>query len=470
MAPPIPTAASTPLLALLTAVLSISIKTIYNLYFHPLAKFPGPLAHRATRLAYLCRYVRGTLSRDLLAFHNQYGPIVRIAPNELAFNSPEAWREIYGHKAEEFPKLQAFYRPRKAPANMVTETRFNHRNLRLQIAPQFSDRSMREQEPVFRKYVNLLITQLREHAVDPDRKDEKTGLQAQRPLDMVAWYTWTTFDIIGDLAFGEPFGCLDKASEDPWIKSIFDAFSKAPYMACTTYLGLDNLLLPILRYFIGKGREMHDRSTEDKLRRRMEMKGGRHDLIEGFLSNSESLNLDFKGLKANASVLIIAGSETTSTLLSGTTYLLLRNPDQLKRLTDEVRSSFSSEDEITLLSVGKLNYMLACLNEGLRLYPPVPVGLPRVVPKGRGNVAIAGAVVPDDVSSVPPHPFPIPNMKPGKTVVAVWQWAAYHSEANFKDPFGFHPERFLRDPKFGNDKLDILQPFSVGPRNCVGRK
>jgi len=57
-----------------------------------------------------------------------------------------------------------------------------------------------------------------------------------------------------------------------------------------------------------------------------------------------------------------------------------------------------------------------------------------------------------------------------QTVVAVWQWAAYHSADNFTDPFGYHPERFLNDPRFANDKLDMLQPFSVGPRNCVGRK
>jgi cytochrome P450 len=93
----------------------------------------------------------------------------------------------------------------------------------------------------------------------------------------------------------------------------------------------------------------------------------------------------------------LAGSETTSTLLSGLTYLLLRNPDALKKLTDEVRSSFNSGEEITLLSVGKLDYMLACLNEGLRRYPPVPVGLPRMIPKGASAV-IAGEVIPDEVS------------------------------------------------------------------------
>lgn len=41
---------------------------------------------------------------------------------------------------------------------------------------------------------------------------------------------------------------------------------------------------------------------------------------------------------------------------------------------------------------------------------------------------------------------------------------------NFTDPFEFRPERFLNDPKYAGDKFDMLQPFSVGPRNCIGRK
>jgi len=384
--------------------------------------------------------MRGNLPKDMLALYDKYGPVVRIAPNELAFNDPAAWRDIYGHKADEFPKFQAFYKPRKAPPYLVTENRTNHRNIRLQLAPQFSERSMRDQEPIFRKYTDLLVARLREHSSAP------------KPLDMVSWYTWTTFDIIGDLAFGEPFGCLERATDDPWIKGIFNAFKYAPFVAAATYCGLDNLLLPLLDVSVRKGRALHDSFTEAKLRRRMELKAERHDLIEGLIKNAEKLNLNIPSLRSNASLLIIAGSETTSTLLSGATYLLLRNPTALQKLTDEVRSSFNSDEEIDLLSVSKLSYMLACLNEALRLYPPAPGGLPRVVPKGRGNVTIAGEVVPDD------------------TVVAVWHWAAYHSSRNFADPFAFHPERFLKsDERFAQDKFDILQPFSVGPRNCIGR-
>lgn len=101
----------------------------------------------------------------------------------------------------------------------------------------------------------------------------------------------------------------------------------------------------------------------------------------------------------NASLLIIAGSETTATTLSGVTYLLLTHPEVLQKTTDEVRSSFSNESEIDLLSVQKLNYMMAALQETLRMYPPVPTAIPRKAQPG-GDV-ICGQYVPENVSIIP---------------------------------------------------------------------
>ena len=155
-------------------------------------------------------------------------------------------------------------------------------------------------------------------------------------------------------------------------------------------------------------------------------------------------------LQMNTSILIIAGSETTATLLSGLTYLLLTNPDAMKKLAAEIRTTFESEDEITMASAANLPYMHACLNEALRRYPPGASGFPRVVPRGGAN--IAGTFVPEE------------------TVVAVWHYAAYHSTRNWSDPFSFTPERFLEGGKNEEDKMESLQPFSVGPRNCIGRK
>ena len=161
-------------------------------------------------------------------------------------------------------------------------------------------------------------------------------------------------------------------------------------------------------------------------------------------------NMSLDRIESNSMILIIGGSETTATLLSGVTYLLLTNPHTLATLTEEVRSTFESEDEIDITSVGRLTYMLACLNEALRMYPPVPIGLPRIVPKG--GASVADRYVPQD------------------TTVAIFQWATYHNKDNFEDPFNYHPERFLGDPKFAGDRRDAFQPFHMGSRNCLGKK
>ena len=149
-------------------------------------------------------------------------------------------------------------------------------------------------------------------------------------------------------------------------------------------------------------------------------------------------------------VLIVGGSETTATLLCAVTFYLLRNPHILTKLNQEVRSTFKSDSDINTDSVQSLDYMLAVLNETLRIHPPVAAGLPRDVPQG--GASVAGYYVPEG------------------TVVGIHHWATYHYSANFKKPFEFHPERYQGDPEFASDKLDVVQPFHLGTRNCIGKK
>lgn len=67
----------------------------------------------------------------------------------------------------------------------------------------------------------------------------------------------------------------------------------------------------------------------------------------------------------------------------------------MTRLVAEVRSSFDHEDEIDLISVQKLTYMMAVLNEALRIFPPVPIAIPRKAPAGGDT--ICGRYVPPGV-------------------------------------------------------------------------
>lgn len=94
--------------------------------------------------------------------------------------------------------------------------------------------------------------------------------------------------------------------------------------------------------------------------------------------------------------------------------------------------------------------MIACLKEGLRYYPPVAGEMPRIVPEGGAH--IAGQFV------------------PAGTTVGAAQYAMNHCSRNFKDSLRFRPERFLAPDQFPDDHLDALQPFSNGPRNCLGKK
>lgn len=95
-------------------------------------------------------------------------------------------------------------------------------------------------------------------------------------------------------------------------------------------------------------------------------------------------------------LIIIAGSETNATLLVSIASFLAEHPHVQQNVADEVRSTFANEDDITTVSVNKLAYLRACINETMRMFPPAAIGGPRVVPAG--GAVIAGHVVPEKVS------------------------------------------------------------------------
>ncbi|KAJ5960900.1 uncharacterized protein N7479_008050, partial [Penicillium vulpinum] len=418
----------------------LASKVIYNVFFHPLSRFPGPLEHKISRLAYVYRSMRGTLPFEMLEMHERYGNIVRIAPDELAFSHPDAWQDIMGHQKgqSEFSKANWFYHPIDQPSHVVNESREQHGRLRRQMAHGFSEKAMREQELMIRGYVDMLLDRLHEFC--------KSGT----PVILSDWYNYTTFDIIGDLAFGEPFGCLQGSNLDGWIKGIFDAGRLGIILQALSFYPLvKRTLLSLAPASVKKAQDKHKKLTEQKMMRRMDKEEGRPDLIEGLLRKREELNLSIDELIANAEILIIGGSETTASLLSGVTYLLLTNLTAYKKLKEEVRTVFESQEEINLISVNKLPYMLACLDEALRMYPPIANGLPRMCPEGGAKV--------------------LGEYIPANTYVSVHQWALYRREDYFKDPNTYHPERFLGDPLFADDRREVLQPFHIGPRNCLGR-
>ncbi|KAK3301698.1 cytochrome P450 [Chaetomium strumarium] len=418
-------------------------RSVYYAFVHPLAKVPGPKLYACSDLPYLYHSLRGDWQFKLKQLHDRYGPVLRYTPDNVSFTTPGAWKTIYGHRAagqKTFVKDRITYRPTlSGHPHIVVANAEDHRRQRRLLSHAFSEKALRGQEDIMKHYIDLLIRRLGERAA--------TG----ESVNMVQWYNFTTFDLIGDLAFGEPFGCLERGVYHPWVAMIFQNIKSTLYgEVMRRYPRLKPLVTLLTPKQLLRSQREHWELSEQTARRRLESGNvSREDFMSYILRHNDEKGMSQGEIIENAQVLIFAGSETTATQLSGTTFLLLRNRDKYEKLVKEVRSSFASDDEITLLRVSRLEYMNAVFEEGFRMYPPVPLALSRRTP--------------------PKGEFIEGYWMPGDTAVGVPQWAAYQSERNFRNHDQFVPERWLGDPDYAQDVRDVLQPFSVGPRNCIGK-
>lgn len=203
---------------------------------------------------------------------------------------------------------------------------------------------------------------------------------------------------LGDLAFGDPFHCLETRTMHPWVSMIFSFIKVLSQMRVFADYPF---LKPLLRLIITKSAQDQIKKSMDftqaKLEKRLALGKNlpRKDFLSYILRYNDEKGMNHQEMMGNSESFIVAGSETTATLLSGLSYYLSRNPTVWHRLTSEVRENFKSEEEITMRSVAALPYLHACLEEGLRIYPPAAVTPPRISP----GATINGEFIPEGVSS-----------------------------------------------------------------------
>lgn len=250
---------------------------------------------------------------------------------------------------------------------------------------------------------------------------------------------------VGELAFGEPFGAVAEGSNS-WMKLIL---SNASFdLGRRTARGFGSLLGPLyLRWAYPKelieAASEHKRRALEKAEHRIELGDtGRIDFFGHLLKSDKMTPRDLVG---NADVLLLAGSETTATALDGLTWYLLKNPACLQALTTELLGTFTSLDQITSDTTAGLPYLNACIEEGLRIFPPAPFALPRDSPGAfiDGHFVPAGVVVGNEVYAMQTDP------------------------RNFEAPDSFRPDRWIGEGLAGDDRR-ASQPFSTGPRACLG--
>ncbi|KAH0404849.1 hypothetical protein KCU89_g709, partial [Aureobasidium melanogenum] len=307
----------------------------------------------------------------------------------------------------------------------------------------FSMKAMQEQQPLIMGHIDLLVQRLHEKCEG-----------GKSCIDLRDWYNYATFDIIGELAFGEPFGCLRESAMHPWIALICSNIKLTAYLLVFKRMPIFWLLSPfILSLKLVRQFLEHRRVSRTKVAKRLADQKARPDFLQHLIADKDALTMSHEEIVNNAVVLTLAGSETTATALTGATYFLGNNPRVMSKLFTELEQAFRDESGIDLLSVAKLPYLCAVTEEALRCYPPGPNAQPRITPPG-GNMILQRWV-------------------PGNTIIGIPHMTMYMSKNNFAQPSQFMPERWLsNDPSsaFVQDRKDCFHPFSYGPRNCIGMK
>ncbi|KAL4863043.1 hypothetical protein BDV12DRAFT_189956 [Aspergillus spectabilis] len=307
----------------------------------------------------------------------------------------------------------------------------------------------------------MFATQFRPSAVHTQEPIQLTarGRNGAVPLNVSKWFEWLTFDIIGELTFGESFNATRDNKSHPWVSILLDATYSGSIFNLRKRLAFVGPLLRWMPYISSTARAavesitQHSAMTLAKTRKRIEAgptrssaTGNRapvddfleHAIRAGAMSDTELAN--------QAMVMLTAGAETSATALTAVLWYLSQ-PAQahcLARLRVEVRAAFASPADATGDATARLPYLNAVLEETMRLFPPSPVGPPRVTPEGGESV---------DSTFVPSGVY---------VSADVW---TIHRDAR---TVGEHPEKFEPERWCDAPKKPYTVLFSIGPRMCIG--
>ncbi|KAI5927402.1 putative cytochrome P450 [Camillea tinctor] len=427
---------------------------VYLLWFHHLSKYPGPKLAAISEIWYVKTWISGEWPRKIYEAHRKYGDIVRIAPNELSFRTPQSFKDLYGPPSKTrklFPKSERFYDMGTTNLALEMDPEEHAKQYKL-FAPAFRTSALRSQEHVIQEHVDLLVSQIR-----------RRGVSTGEALNMALWLEWLTFDIIGELTFGESFHAVKETRSHYWVTVLLGFNYGGSLVAMRHRL---SILGPILRWApvfskaaeeTTRGLEQHKKLTIEKTQKRIAM-GPSHktqDFFAHALQHGTEEEKELKKLSEQAMIFITAGAETNAHAL-GSTMWFLAHPDYahcMKKLQDEVRGTFARYEDITGDRAAQLPYLQAVLDEALRMVPPAPAGPPRVSP----GETVDGVYM------------------PAGTYVSTDLWALHHDERNVERPWEFDPSRWLvagegEEGEAGTKRRQrpFTAPFSMGPRMCIG--
>ncbi|KAK6076445.1 cytochrome P450 3A31 [Seiridium cupressi] len=451
-----------------TALAVVAVATSYLLtrglylaFFHPLARYPGPFLAKFTNAYAAYHGWKGDIHLDMWRCHQRYGDYVRYGPNQLMFNTAEGLRDIYGiSAASKFMKAQA-YAPmvHRAPNTLTIRGGKDHARRRRIMAQGVSEKAQRGYEHRIATHISKFCDIAFPGQSSGDPRDWS------EPMDMSKWCNYLSFDIMADVVFGAKYDLLSNER----FRYVVESIDKSNVRMSALIQFPKFAALKIDKYIFRDAIVARNRFVKFVLRVvKDRLEKGKTTSIDIYSPTSSDADV-FANLAAakdpetgegfrpaeiaaESTTLIVAGSDTSSTAFSSVLFYLADNKSAYAKAAEEVRSKFSSREEVCLgATLASCSYVRACIDEALRMSPPVGSALWREAMPG-GTTVDSRAV-------------------PAGIDVGVPIYSVHHAPKYYPDPFQYKPERWLVDDGTGSIERgrSVFNPFSVGSRGCLGK-
>ncbi|KAJ3983722.1 high nitrogen upregulated cytochrome P450 monooxygenase 2 [Lentinula detonsa] len=414
--------------------------------FHPLAKVPGPMMHKVSKLWSVWICWQGRQHTEFKAMHDKYGPVVRTGPNEISVVDPSAVNDVLGAGGLPKGKWYLARQDERAPSNLLTLTGEKHANRRRIWNRGLNADAIEEYDEILAKSATLLVEGIQARS------------ESQGEVDLTTWFNYFSFDFMAEFVFGGGSDMLKEGKDKKEILELLEHHmitgALVAHIPWFFYLGNR---IPRATEATLKMRAYAVEWVQTRLAKGAKVKDLWYHLTDEAAREKEEHPL-MKEVAADALLAIVAGADTTSVALTNFFYMILKHPEHYQRVQEEVDRVYADGDATDVSKQSRLKYLSACLDETLRLLPPGLTGGPRQVP--RGGRMIAGHFLPEGTQVYLP-PYVIHR----------------NPECFYPRTDDFVPSRWLSANNSDSDSEDhkrhnrkAFLSFSSGPANCVGKK
>ncbi|KAL2220480.1 cytochrome P450 [Thermoascus aurantiacus ATCC 26904] len=416
---------------------------LYQRSVSPLAKIPGPFWASISRLWITKHAWDGDIHRTVMTLHAQHGKLVRTGPNEVSVSDLAAIKTIYG-AGTKFRKSDWYsvWQGRRKFDLFAERDEAVHGRQRKLVSNIYAMSSLKELEKWVDDAVEVFMRRMED--------------QGSRTVDLGKWLQLFAFDVIGEITFSKRFGFLDMGEDDGSFAQIEGALRSASWVGQVPWVyWLNDLLTPLIGNHLGiaarhgKIRQFAAREIASRKDRGSDHRDMLAKLFE--VGSEKGKDMSDDDVLSMATSNIFAGSDTTAISLRAIIYYLLKNPERMARLMEEMenrRREGRLSDPVKLSEAMNMPYLQACMYEALRLHPAVGMSLPRVVPKG--GITVDGRFIPEE------------------TIIGVNPWVVHRDTSVYGDDVEeFRPERWLGKEK--GDMERFFFAFGAGARLCIGK-